>query len=162
MARSLPLQPRARARQVSRIGARATHSVSHLEVGICLLGENDSRSRASIHWVHGKVIERVRGYLSSVLSSRNHRAIGDGGRSPTIALFGRFLPSLGPVGCRRRGLFPCFPEIELRANIRWPTDMQLRLGWLFPIRRSHPSAARRARPKPWPTIAMTTRIGKLP
>src|SRR6266446_3171632 len=35
-----------------------------------------------------------------------HRAIGDGGRSPTAAPLGRFLPRLGPVGCRRRGLFP--------------------------------------------------------
>src|SRR5215831_11011967 len=37
---------------------------------------------------------------------RRHRAIGDGGRSPTAAPLGRFLPRLGPVGCRRRGLFP--------------------------------------------------------
>ena len=42
--------------------ARSAHSASHLEVGLCLLTLNDSRSPASIHRAHGKVIERVHGY----------------------------------------------------------------------------------------------------
>jgi hypothetical protein len=34
------------------------------------------------------------------------QSVMDGGRSPTIALLGVFLPQLGPVGCGPRGLFP--------------------------------------------------------
>ncbi len=47
------------------------------------------------------------GPADTLYGRRRHRAIGDGGRSPTAAPLGRFLPRLGPVGFSRRGLFPC-------------------------------------------------------
>src|SRR5262249_23790692 len=52
-----------------------------------------------------------------LLSWRRHRAIGDGGRSPTAAPLGRFLPRLGPVGFSQRGLFRCDAKPNRSAHL---------------------------------------------